>query len=250
MAAINETTTSIMENQAHTIEPQQTANLSEPALSQLLSRPTSCEPRPTYATDEEATRAWELHKAHRELATRLTSAGYPERAVMSLGKMRGPGLEAAERLHAAKSTGIVFLIGDRGPGKTQIGTYLASRRVLEGGKAGLYRKALDLWGEIKATWRQGSSQSEDEVVRRFRKATFLVIDEAQERGDTEADRAWCDRMLTHLIDHRYDSMLPTVIIANLSLPDYEKTIPASIRSRAGECGGVKVCDWPSYRVKP
>jgi DNA replication protein DnaC len=54
-------------------------------------------------------------------------------------------------------------------------------------------------------------------------------------------------MLTHLIDRRYDSMLPTLLIANLSLGQYERTVPLSVRSRIAETGGVKVCDWPSYR---
>jgi DNA replication protein DnaC len=143
---------------------------------------------------------------------------------------------------------IIFLIGDRGPGKTQIGTWIASQRIMDGAGAGVYRKALDLWGEIRATWRQGSEKTEDDVERRYKRAEFLVVDEAQERGDTEGDRQWCDRMFTHILDHRYDGMLPTLLIANLNPEGYEATIPASIRSRVAECGGVKHCDWPSYRT--
>lgn len=168
---------------------------------------------------------------------------------MTLPQMYGEGLEAAKAVQPLVERGIVFLIGDRGPGKTQIATWLAAQRVLAGNNAGMYRKAMDVWGEIRGTWRQGADKTEDTVIRRFRKTAFLVVDEAQERGDTEADRQWCDRMLTHLIDHRYDAMLPTVLVANLSVTDYEKTVPSSIRSRVAECGGVKVCDWPSYRTR-
>lgn len=178
----------------------------------------------------------------------MEEGGYPKRAVKNLAAMYGPGLEAAKALPASlKNGGIVFLIGDRGPGKTQMATWVGAQRALAGGFPGLYRKALDLWGEIKATWRSKADATEADVVRKYLKTGMLVIDEAQERGDTEADRIWCDRMLTHIIDHRYDAMLPTLIIANLTLEQYEKTIPASIRSRVSEAGGVKVCDWPSYR---
>lgn len=163
--------------------------------------------------------------------------------------MHGPGLDCAISQRPALVTGksIVFLIGDRGPGKTQIAVWIGAERFVADEGCGYYRKALDLWGEIKATWRPNASESEEQVIRRFKRARFLVIDEAQERGDTEADRQWCDRMLTHIVDHRYDAMLPTLIIANLDVAGYEKTIPASVRSRVSECGGVKVCDWPSYR---
>lgn len=190
-------------------------------------------------------------QAQRELVSRLLSSGYPERAVKHLDAMHGPGLEAAKELQPKLVAGnaMVFLIGDRGPGKTQIATWIAAQRILTGATAGRYRKALDMWGEIKATWRQGATQTEDDVVRGFRRSKFLVIDEAQERGDTEADRAWCDRMLTHILDHRYDAMLPTLLVANLDVAGYEKSIPSSVRSRVSECGGVKVCDWPSYRTR-
>jgi DNA replication protein DnaC len=164
--------------------------------------------------------------------------------------MFGPGLECAKELLPRLLTpgGIVFLIGDRGPGKTQMATWFAAEMVKDGMTCGLYRKSLDLFGEIRGSWKQGAPKSEEEVIRTFKKARFLVIDEAQERGDTDSDRQWCDRMITHIIDHRYDSMLSTLIVANLNKQSYETTIPSSIRSRVAECGGVKACDWASYRA--
>lgn len=185
----------------------------------------------------------------KKVLRRLREGMYPERSILHLGKMHGPGLEAAQavapRLYKG---GLVFLIGDRGPGKTQAATWIASQRIRDGNFCGRYVKALDLWSAVRGTWRAGAEKSEEDAVSVFRKVPFLVIDEAQERGDTESDRQWCDRLLTHIIDHRYDAMLDTLLIANLTKDMYEKTIPSSIRSRVVECGGVKVCDWPSYRT--
>lgn len=193
--------------------------------------------------------AWKAHNAAKDMHDRLKAAGYPARAIQNLDLMCGPGLKAAKQLrpNMVEGNSITFLIGDRGPGKTQIATWIGAQRILAGAGCGVYRKALDLWSEIKATWRKDSGTTEDEVIRRFKRSAFLVVDEAQERGDTEADRLWCDRMLTHLIDHRYDAMLPTLLVANLDVAGYDRTIPASVRSRVSECGGVKLCDWPSYR---
>lgn len=217
-------------------------------LAQAYPRSTS---QPSvFKTEAEAEAAWKLSKAMKEHDTRLKAAGYPHRQILKLSEMHGPGLVAAKEIKprlTGKSDGLVFLIGDRGPGKTQIATWIGSERLTMGQSCGFYRKALDLWQEIRATWRDASAQSENEVLAKYRKIPFLVIDEAQERGDTENDRQWCDRMFTHLLDHRYDLMLPTLLAGNLTFEKYDEVIPASVRSRVSEAGGVKVCDWASYR---
>ncbi len=223
-----------------TQEPQTIGTLIGQVLDPLKSQFVA------YETQAEAEEAWEKSKATKGSIEKLIAAGYPLRAVETLGNMYGPGLDAAKEL-SRQGHELLFLIGDRGPGKTQIATYLAQARIIDGRSCGFYRKALDLWGEIRASWRSDSKQSEAEVISKYRKTPFLVIDEAQERGDTDADRQWCDRTLAHLLDHRYDSRLATVIVANLSEQSFDATIPASVRSRASESGGVKLCDWASYR---
>lgn len=222
-------------------EPQTTATALELALDRLRSLPSSSD------ADIAAAKTAAIAK---EVPGKLIRFGFPERAVLNLPKMHGPGLEAAEALKPrfASRGALVFLIGDRGPGKTQIATWLAAERLKAGELAGVYIKALDLWGKIRATWKAGSQQSEEDVLLHYKRAEFLTIDEVQERGDTENDRVWCDRMLAHIIDHRYDAMLPVLLIGNLDEAGYNSTVPASIRSRVAECGGVKLCNWPSYRV--
>lgn len=227
-----------------TQEPQLIATMLAQALPQRPSQPS------VFSSDEEATRAWQAHKLAKQAHDRMKTAGYPLRQIATIPRMEGPGLDAARSLKPRLSggaDGLVFLIGARGPGKTQIATWLGYERLVGGESCGFYRKALDLWQEIRATWRSESGKSESEILAKYRRAPFLVIDEAQERGDTENDRAWCDRMFTHLLDHRYDLMLPTLIVANLTMEKYDEQIPASVRSRVAEAGGVKVCDWPSYR---
>ena len=113
--------------------------------------------------------------------------------------------------------------------------------------AGWYRKAADLISEIKTTWNTGGKSigTEDDVLKKYRTAAYLALDEFHERGTSD----WEARTLINILDHRYDNMLATVIIANMSEAEVRAQINPSIVSRAEETGGLVVCDWASYRVK-
>lgn len=184
-----------------------------------------------------------------EINDALEKRGYPlrHRSLLLSGGMTGPGLACAERLlpRVIDRNALLILIGDHGPGKTQIATWWAAKRLEAGNGAGLYVKTADLLGEIKQTWSDGGRNafSERDVLAKYRRAKYLVLDEFHERGAS----AWDVRTLNNILDHRYDAMLVTVIIANLSPQDFEQQVSASIRSRTEETGGLIVCDWPSYR---
>jgi DNA replication protein DnaC len=77
---------------------------------------------------------------------------------------------------------------------------------------------------------------------KYRRVRYLVIDEFTDRGTSD----WESRCLVNLIDHRYDDMLITVIIANLTETQIAGINP-SIFDRAKETGGIINCDWLSYR---
>lgn len=142
---------------------------------------------------------------------------------------------------------LLMLIGDRGPGKTQIATWWAMERLKTDKFAGWYRKTADLISEIKTTWRDGGKNvgTEDDVLKKYRKTEYLVLDEFHEKGSSD----WEARTLINIIDHRYDNMLATVLIANMSEQQVRLEINPSIVSRAEETGGLVICDWPSYRLK-
>ena len=113
--------------------------------------------------------------------------------------------------------------------------------------AGWYRKAADLISEIKTTWNTGGKSigTEDDVLKKYRTAAYLALDEFHERASSD----WEARTLINILDHRYDNMLATVIIANMSEAEVRAQINPSIVSRAEETGGLVDCDWASYRVK-
>lgn len=137
------------------------------------------------------------------------------------------------------------LLGKRGTGKTQMAVELIRHTTLELGKPAQFCSAMDFFLEIKSTFGKNSEEDERQVIARFARFELLVMDEFQERGETE----WEDRILTHLIDKRYGDQKSTLLIANLGKAEFLKAIGASAKSRMEETGGIIECGWDSFRTR-
>lgn len=173
--------------------------------------------------------------------------GFPLRHVRHDPELSDKQTETVSTMHAAigGENGSIFVLwGKRGTGKTQMA--FAASEGLDADKC-RYVKASDIFREIRSTYRKESQESESDVIARFTKPLYLVIDEAQERGDTPFE----DRALTHILDKRYDALLHTVIISNLTKEELAKSLGTSIVSRVHEVGAVIECNWQSFReIKP
>lgn len=123
-------------------------------------------------------------------------------------------------------------LGPRGTGKTQAATLIAWLVEMDGYST-RYSTAFEFFLAIKGSYNT-STQSEDDVLKRFLAPSLLVLDELQERGDT----AFEDRMLTHLIDRRYRDCKATILIANLKPDAFATALGSSIMRRVNETGGV------------
>lgn len=146
-------------------------------------------------------------------------------------------------LGRVRDGGTMALIGPRGTGKTRMAAEVMRDICLN---TGSYTTAMGLFIRIRASFRASSRESEDAIVSELSRASLLVIDEVQERGNT----SWEDRILTHVIDRRYGSVLPTIIIANLTEPELQNCLGESIISRLEEGGGVLEFTGPSHRSGP
>lgn len=150
------------------------------------------------------------------------------------------------------SGAIVCLIGGRGTGKTQMATDLARSRMyveapknyigpaLRGAK---YLHVMDFFLTLKRSFAQGSTENEADLLRKWIDPAFLVIDEIQERSESE----WENRTLTYLIDKRYGMKRDTLLLANVKPSELLTRLGASIVSRMQETGGIVECNWPSFR---
>jgi DNA replication protein DnaC len=99
----------------------------------------------------------------------------------------------------------------------------------------IYTTAVDLFMEIRDTFRPDSEQSEMAVVKKYTEAGLLVLDEFQERGETPFE----DRKITSIIDARYQNERPTILISNYSR--------AAVLDRIRENGVGLHFNWTSYR---
>ena len=151
--------------------------------------------------------------------------------------------------------GILVLLGTRGNGKTQMSVELLRRACLnylpasetelqwQQAKIASYRRIRELHMSIREAYGPAPKCSEADSITSFVSPKLLVIDECQEITDSE----WAAQTLTHIIDRRYGSMKPTVLVANATKEQFAKLTGDSITDRVKEGGGFIVFDWPSFR---
>lgn len=159
-----------------------------------------------------------------------------------------------------RTGGIVAMVGDRGPGKTQMAAELARAGewptdkdeytrgdglVIHRGKTAMYRRSMDIFLDLREAAKNHVKSSEKEVLAKLANVGLLVIDEFQERGESE----WENRIMKNLLDKRYASERPTIIIANMSRKDMFDALGESIVDRARENGKSINFNWPSYRIQ-
>lgn len=195
---------------------------------------------PEVTPEPEKASVFPSSKAMRE---HLSERGFPQRHINALGGMNGPGLAKAQELEQ-RATGrdcMLILCGDRGPGKTQIATYWASKI-----KNTRYFRAHDLMRAIRGEFSDDKhdAAAAKETMANAKACAFLVLDEYSELAGSEYDK----RTLTNLLDHRYGEQRSTVIITNTPIEQAPAEVGRSAWSRFEETGGIVHCNWASYRA--
>ena len=184
-----------------------------------------------------------------EIIGRLRAGKFPERSIADLVAASGfspEQSEAFEKLTAKVQTGgISGIVGPRGTGKTLITTAIAWRTMTNPSPMMTvrYAHAMDVFLEVRAAFRAATADSERDVVAGFVKPTLLVLDEIQERGETE----WESKLLNVILDKRHGAMRPTVIIGNLTAGETAARLGASIIDRMHQGGGFVIIDGKSKR---
>lgn len=165
----------------------------------------------------------------------------------------------AQALATTDSGGITILYGGYGTGKTRMAWEVArahkSKRPNMGIGVGwvtstkkrpmLYTTAVDLFSTIKSTYMRESEKSEKEVVSDYAESALLVIDEVQERLETQFE----DCKLTAIIDARYRAGMPTILISNYKWERLSATLSPAVIDRFEENGIALEFTWESFRKK-
>lgn len=148
-----------------------------------------------------------------KLARRYASLGYAVATVESPPK--SGNIVQSNRIS-------LFLYSDYGFGKTSIMSAIMIERMAATGESSLFSRAADIWMEVQETYKPKATESRLDVLRRYREAPLLLIDEFGYafEGDKmlTADKVG---ILTEVLTFRYDWELPTFIASNLDLPKIE-----------------------------
>jgi DNA replication protein DnaC len=200
---------------------------------------------PAYITEPDEQAEWLAKESDRRNEILTNSAlgektGWQEKWREEIAvKPDGDQWKAAfiQAINVIDNNGILILHGDVGNGKTRMAAELS----LYVGQS-RYRKALRFFLEIRASYKHPTI-TEMDIMDDLARAKLLILDELQVRGDTPAE----DRLITTLIDDRYASKKPTILIANLTEEGLQKSLSASVIDRFRENGLSIEFTWPSFR---
>jgi DNA replication protein DnaC len=121
--------------------------------------------------------------------------------------------------------GWLVIAGASGCGKTHIAAAVANR-CLERGIPALFVVVPDLLDHLRAAYRPDAEVSYDQLFEQVRNAPVLVLDDL----GTQSATPWAQEKLFQVINHRYNSRLPTVITTSEKLSRFDDRL----RTRLGD----------------
>jgi DNA replication protein DnaC len=142
------------------------------------------------------------------------------------------------RAFADAPEGWLLLSGASGCGKTHIAAAIVNR-LSERGEPALFVVVPDLLDHLRSAYQPGAEIAYDDLFERVRSAPVLVLDDL----GTQAQTAWAQEKLFQLINHRFNTRLPTVVTTNLH-PDQ---IDDRLRTRLTDAGIARVYALESKR---
>ena len=131
----------------------------------------------------------------------------------------------------------LVLIGTAGTGKT----HLACGVVREYG--GKFANAPDIVEEIRRAKSFSADQTEKQIIDHYSHVKLLVVDEIG-RGFAATDEKY---MLYQIINARYNTRKPTVLISNFTKSDFLKYIGVAAADRLVESGDIVEMNGESFR---
>lgn len=114
------------------------------------------------------------------------------------------------RHFAAAPDGWLLLSGASGCGKTHIAAAIVNQ-LIDRGEPALFVVVPDLLDHLRSAYQPGADVGYDDLFERVRSAPVLVLDDL----GTQAQTAWAQEKLFQLINHRFNTRLPTVVTTNL-----------------------------------
>lgn len=145
----------------------------------------------------------------------------------------------------------LILSGSAGSGKTHLAVailreWVRQQRIkvnfIEGN--GIFITVPDLLLQIRQVFNDRSDKSEAEIVNKYSKVDYLLLDDLGAEKSTE----WSITTLYTIIDQRYRQELPTIVTTNLTIDQIGQQISERIASRLSSGKVIKI-NAPDYRKK-
>lgn len=145
----------------------------------------------------------------------------------------------------------LFIEGTPGTGKTHIAAAI-SMELLKQGYSVIMQTQNEILATIKTAYDYYSNESEEEIVRQYKRVSLLVIDDLGKYPAT----IWGMATLYDIINYRYEEQLPTIITTNyneddlikrLTTPDGDSISITTIISRLRQTTDVITMAWKDYR---
>lgn len=146
-----------------------------------------------------------------------------------------------DRLNAG--TGLV-MTGNCGTGKNHLAVSMAKNIIRAHQSSVEITDVMRLTRAVKSTWRHNAESTEEEVIEYFSSLDLLIIDEVGVQFGSPAEMT----ILQEVINARYESILPTILISNLTFDQLKETIGERIVDRVTDGGRNRLAfGWRSFR---
>ena len=116
-------------------------------------------------------------------------------------------LSLVQDIAFSKSNRSLLLLGSNGLGKTMLSSIALKFR------GGAIYKMYEIVMRIKASYKNSSEESEQDILTELSKLPLLVIDEVGRQFGSDSEKNW----MSYVLDERYEDGLPTILISNLKL---------------------------------
>ena len=157
----------------------------------------------------------------------ITFQSLRQRAVMEPGRRRlwERGLQASEE-YASAPDGWLVLSGPGGSGKTSLAAAVANVR-LQNEQPVFFITVPDLLDHLRSAYAPDSPMSYDQLFEQVRNNPLLVLDDLGAHNTTP----WAQEKLLQVLNHRFNSKLPTVITLQCPVEDLDPAMRARLQAQ-------------------
>ena len=151
----------------------------------------------------------------------------------------------ADNFDKALVTGrCALFVGLPGTGKTHLAAGIGLRLMSRDKRRVLFTTVMRAVRSIKETWTRGAELTESQAIAKLVAPDLLILDEVGVQFGSETEKL----MLFDVLNERYETRRPTLLISNLDLDGVRAYLGERIFDRLREDGGEAVAfDWASHR---